>query len=91
MFPGTIGASGRLQYDRRLIATRIEHFSGCAFCAGSGEAIVKMRILLLVGFAATLVSASAGASAGNEQAFIGYFSGTWAGSATVVKNSIPWR
>jgi hypothetical protein len=49
-----------------------------------------MKIRLLLGFAAALVSANASAS-GNEQAFIGYFGGKWAGSATVIKNSIPWH
>ena len=52
---------------------------------------MKTRILLPLGLAAALVSASAGASAGDEQSFINLFGGSWAGSATVIKDSVRWQ
>ena len=51
----------------------------------------KMRILPLFAVAVALVSATANASAADEQAFINLFGGSWAGSATVVKDSVPWQ
>ena len=49
----------------------------------------KTPILPLLGFAAAFISASANASAGDEQAFIDLFGGVWAGSGTI--SSIPLR
>jgi hypothetical protein len=50
-----------------------------------------MRILPLFAAAVALVSATANVSAAGEQAFINLFGGLWAGSATVVKDSVPWQ
>lgn len=52
----------------------------------------NLRILPLLGFALALVSAAttSSAAAGN-QAFIDLFGGTWAGSGTVVRGSVPWQ
>jgi hypothetical protein len=50
---------------------------------------IKMLILPLVGFVATLTLATANASAADEQAFIDGFGGSWVGSANVIKDSVP--
>jgi hypothetical protein len=46
-------------------------------------------ILALVGFSVTLVSASAGLSAADEQSFIDLFGGTWVGTAKVLTVAGP--
>jgi hypothetical protein len=49
-------------------------------------------MLPLLGFALSLVSAATNASAAvGDQAFIDLFGGTWAGSGTVARGSVPWR
>jgi hypothetical protein len=51
----------------------------------------KMRVLPAFVFVVAFGSAVANASAGDEQAFIDQFGGSWAGSATITKNSTPWQ
>jgi hypothetical protein len=51
----------------------------------------EMRALPLFVFVVAFGSAVANASAGDEQAFIDQFGGSWAGSATITKNSTPWQ
>jgi hypothetical protein len=45
----------------------------------------------MLGVLVAVVSGPANASAGDEQAFIDLFGGTWVGSATVIKGSVPWQ
>ena len=52
--------------------------------------MIRIRTLAMFCFVAA-VSATANASAGDEQAFINLFAGSWAGSATVIKNAVPWQ
>ena len=47
------------------------------------------HILPLLGLVAGLVSATANASAVDEQAFIDLFGGSWAGSGTITVDSVP--
>jgi hypothetical protein len=47
--------------------------------------------LVATAFALCSASFAAAGSADNEQAYIGRFSGSWTGPATVLKNSMPWQ
>ena len=52
----------------------------------------NLRVLPLLGFSLALVSTATNASAAaGNQAFIDRFGGTWAGSGTVVRDSVPWH
>jgi hypothetical protein len=72
--------------------TRKRLFQHDAFEA-TGQAVmntpIKTLILPLVGFVATLASATASASAAGEQAFIDGFGGSWSGYATVIAHTVP--
>jgi hypothetical protein len=48
------------------------------------------HILPRLGLGVALILTGAWASAGDEQAFINLFAGSWAGPGTLMKASIPW-
>ena len=50
-----------------------------------------MQVLSIFTFAVALALAPGSASARDEQAFLDLFSGSWHGSATLMKNSVPWQ
>jgi hypothetical protein len=50
----------------------------------------KTRILPLLALVA-FVSGSTNAASEQEQSFIDLFGGTWEGSATLIKGSVPWQ
>ena len=51
----------------------------------------EIRVLAVLAFTVALALAPGNASARDEQAFLDLFSGSWLGSATLMKNSVPWQ
>jgi hypothetical protein len=59
------------------------------YCAAFQQVNKVKAIIALAGFAVTLISASAGLSATDEQSFIDLFGGTWVGTAKVITLAGP--
>jgi hypothetical protein len=53
--------------------------------------VTLVPVLSVFAFAAALALVPGSASARDEQAFLDRFSGSWQGSATLMKNSVPWQ
>ena len=59
--------------------------------AGRLWKVEEMQVLSVFAFAVALALAPGSASARDEQTFLDLFSGSWLGSATLMKNSVPWQ